>query len=102
MLKASLLSLIAAASATAAYASLPAAASGATMPTPVDCVRNDVVVCVYRVVTTAELNALGGAGLASPAGLPGVERIELRRIDDTCMVLLEYFAPDPALQGVAL
>ncbi len=102
MFKASLVSVLVLAGATAAYAALPPSALAAPMPCPADCVVNDAVVCVYRVVTEADLKALGAAALAAPAGLPKADRIELRRIDDGSMVLLEYFAPDPALQGVAL
>jgi hypothetical protein len=104
MFKAALVSLIVLAGATTAYAALPPAvvSPAASMPGPTDCVRNDAVICVYRVVTTADLDARGGAALTAPAGLPTVDRTELRRIDGSAMVLVEYFAPDPALQGVAL
>jgi hypothetical protein len=33
--------------------------------------------------------------------MPKIDRIELRRIDDDLLLLVEYFAPDPALRGVA-
>jgi hypothetical protein len=103
MFKASLVSLIVLAGATAAQAALPpVSAPAAIMPNSADCVRSDAVSCVYRVVSTADLDARGGEALTAPAGLPTVERIEVRRIDDGSMLLLEYFAPDPALQGVAL
>ena len=104
MFKASLVSFIVLAGATAAQAALPPvrAPGAAIMPNSADCVRSDAVSCVYRIVSTADLDARGGEALTAPAGLPAVERIEVRRIDDGSMLLLEYFAPDPALQGVAL
>lgn len=78
------------------------AARPPTLPTAADCVQDDTVVCAFRVVRESDLAASGGAILAAPAGLPRVERVQLLRIGDGVMLLIEYFTLDPTLQGAAL
>ena len=71
------------------------------LPTLSDCVRADTVVCKFRLVRAADLTVGNAVVLGVPSGLPKVDHVELRRIDDGLLLLVEYFAPDPALQGVA-
>jgi hypothetical protein len=78
-----------------------AAPAAPSLPTLTDCVRADTVICTFRLVRTGDLNAGRTAILAAPSGMPKIDRIELRRIDDDLLLLVEYFAPDPALRGVA-
>jgi hypothetical protein len=91
--------LIALCAATAAQAAPPAHAP--ILPTLADCVRADTVVCTFRLIREADL-ADRGAVLNAPAGLPKIDHVELRRIDDELLLLVEYFVPDASLQGVAL
>jgi len=84
-----------------AVAGAASAAPPPTLPTLADCVRGDTAVCTFRLVRDSDLLMGGRAVLAAPAGMPKIDHVELRRIDDGLMVLLEYFAPDPALHGAA-
>jgi len=75
--------------------------SGPVVPTYADCVRADTMVCTFRLVRSADLAAGRTATFSAPAGFPRIDHVELRRIDDDMLVLVEYFELDPALQGVA-
>lgn len=73
----------------------------AIIPSLADCVRADTTVCTFRLVSTADLGAGTTAFFPAPSGFPRIDHVELQRIDDDLLVLVEYFVHDPALQGVA-
>jgi hypothetical protein len=70
-------------------------------PAPLDCIRNDQVVCSYRYIDSTELANGQLVGIERVIGLPPADRVEVRRIDADHIVVYIFYPPQRDLQGVA-